>query len=241
VYLIFHDEWLAAKEAIASALKHNKIVDVIIARDSKPLDDLSYFKEFSPIYLETSSCMELFYRPKNEFGQRPRIYFSESLSIINCYVNRLEKAAQVSNASEILCLEPDSLIRGRVKLSSGTDLECLTVNKYSKELLDQVNLISNSKIPIEGWGFCVGLVSRACLLGIASFVNENQLLIADLIKVDEKLVNIDHGLPIFAHLAGFSVSKSGAITEVGRNRFWRLNRKPIVHQYKKYYPKAKRD
>jgi hypothetical protein len=239
--MIFHDEWLAAKEAIRSALKHNEIVDVIIARDSKPIDDLSYFEEFTPIYLETSSCMELFYRPKNEFGHRPKISLSEALAIINCYVNRLGNVARVSNATEILCLEPDSQIRGLVKLNSGTDLECLTVNRYSKELIDQVNIISKSQIPIAGWGFCVGLVSRACLLSIASFLNENQSLIADLIKVDEKLVNIDHGLPIFAHLAGFSVSKSSAITEVGRNRFWRLNGKPIVHQYKKYYPNSKRN
>jgi hypothetical protein len=239
--MIFHNEWLAAKRAIESVINHNQIQEVIIARDSKPIDDLDYFKNLSPIYLETSSCMELFYRPKNHLEQRPEISSSESLSIINCYVRRLESAAQSSSSDDILCLEPDSLVRGPVKLSSGVDLECLTVNKYSKELVDFVNQKSKSSIPIDGWGFCVGLVSRACLIGIASFVNDNQSLIRKLLEVDGKIVNIDHGLPIFAHLAGFSVSKSNSITEVGRDRFWRFNRKPIVHQFKKYYPKTIKD
>lgn len=239
--MIFHDEWLAAKKAISSATRHNEVNEVIIARDSKPINDLQYFEEFNPIYLDTSSCMEIFYRPKNEFGERPKISFSESLATVNCYVKRLENVAMASTATEILCLEPDSLIRGAVKLKSKTDLECLTVNKYSKALIDHVNLISKIDIPIDGWGFCVGLVSKSCLLGIASFVEKNQPLISEMIKLDQKLINIDHGLPIFAHLAGFSVSKSGAITEVGRNRFWRLNRKPIVHQYKRFYPKTNRN
>ena len=239
--MIFHNEWLAAKNAIRSALDNNQIQDIIIARDSKPIDDLDYFKNLNPIYLETSSCMELFYRPKNHLGQRPEISVSESLSIINCYVKRLKSAARLSSSDEILCLEPDSLVRGPVKLSSGVDLECLTVNKYSKELVDFVNRESESVIPIDGWGFCVGLVSRDCLIGIASFVNDNQSLITKLLEVDGKIVNIDHGLPILAHLAGFSVSKSKSITEVGRDRFWRFNRKPIVHQFKKYYPKTNKN
>lgn len=241
VYMIFHNEWLAARSAIESAVDHNQIQDVIIARDSKPIDDLAYFNHLNPIYLETSSCMELFYRPKNHLGERPEISLTESVAIINCYVKRLESAARSSNSDEILCLEPDSLVRGPVKLSSGVDLECLTVNKYSKELVDFVNRTSKSVIPIDGWGFCVGLVSRSCLIGIASFVSNNQSLISNLLKVDGKIVNIDHGLPILAHLAGFSVSKSKSITEVGRDRFWRFNRKPIVHQFKKYYPRTNGD
>jgi hypothetical protein len=236
--MIFHNEWLAARSAIESAVEHNEIQDVIIARDSKPIDDLAYFKHFNPNYLDTSSCMELFYRPKNHLGERPEISLTESLEIINCYVKRLESAARSTNSKEILCLEPDSLVRGPVKLSSGVDLECLTVNKYSKELVDFVNQLSKSVITIDGWGFCVGLVSRDCLIGIASFVSDNQSLISKLLKVDGRIVNIDHGLPILAHLAGFSVSKSKSITEVGRNRFWRFNRKPIVHQFKKYYPRS---
>lgn len=235
--MIFHNEWLAARSALESAVDHNLIQDVIIARDSKPIDDLAYFKHLNPKYLDTSSCMELFYRPKNHLGERPEISLSESLAIINCYVKRLESAARSTNSTEILCLEPDSLVRGPVKLSSGVDLECLTVNTYSKELVDFVNQLSKSVIPIDGWGFCVGLVSRDCLIGIASFVSDNQSLITKLLKVDGKIVNIDHGLPILAHLAGFSVSESKSITEVGRNRFWRFNRKPIVHQFKKYYPR----
>jgi hypothetical protein len=182
--------------------------------------------------------MEVFYTRRRDVNPDPELFsLSQSQTIINCYLSRLNKLGEVAKNENILCLEPDSMVRGKVKFSSGIGMECLSVNLYDEAVLKEVSSLSSRQLPISGWGFCIGLTTRTSLKSIWKWSQSNQETILNLLKIDQRLENIDHGLPIFAHLAGVQVNKTNQITEVNRNKLWRFNRKPLVHQYKKYYEK----
>jgi len=228
---------MAAKMAIVSALNHNEDINqVIIARDSIDIDDYNYFGEFNPVYLPTQNCMEIFYERHRLLEPDKNLFTIEkSLEIINCYVLRLHYLSEISENENILCLEPDTLVRGQVKFSSEIGLECLTVNKYDENLISFINNEADRIFPLEGWGFCVGMITRTAIDKIFKWTLKNQETLVELLQIDNRLENIDHGIPILAFLAGANVKKTRQITEVNRDRFWRLNRKVIVHQFKEYY------
>jgi hypothetical protein len=223
-------------KALSSVLKNNSNVeDFIIARDSKPMDDSEYFQNFNPRLLSQKNCMKDFYKKGIDGARLEGRTIDDSLRIVNCYVSRLEELANLSRNENILCLEPDSFVRGKVHFRSGVDMECLAVNAYPENLIGKVEKISGKRLPLRGWGFCIGLTNRTTLVNIAEWLRMNQECVRMLLTEDQRLENIDYGLPLLAHLSGGIVSKTSQITEVNRNRMWRFNRKPLVHQYKKYY------
>lgn len=235
-YIVFHDEYHATLMALSSVLQsNNHVKDFIIARDSKPMENIEYFQKFSPRILSQWNCMKDFYIGRNDPSRFSARSIDDSLNIVNCYVSRLEELAIISRNENILCLEPDSIVRGRVQFQSGVDMECLAVNAYPEPLIEMVELFSGKSLPLRGWGFCIGLTNRTTLLNLAEWLRINQDTVRKLLAMDQRLENIDYGLPLLAHMSGGIVAKTSQITEVKRNRLWRFNRKPLVHQYKKYY------
>jgi hypothetical protein len=235
VYMIYFRENEAVVRSINSLLKHNNVKSILIARDSSPVEIFKDFRHLNTIYISRYDCMETFYAKKGM--DNPVRSIDDSFQIIKCYTGRLYEVALESITENILCLEPDTYIRGKIEFKRTLGIECVSVNDYPLDLLEKVKEISGTELTIPGWGFCVGLTTRSCLISIHNWVIENPQTIIELLEIDQRLENIDHGIPILAHLAGYKVGKSKQIIEVNRNRFWRFSRKPIVHQFKKFYPR----
>ena len=234
--MIYFREHEAVVRSIQSLIRHNNVKSILIARDSSPVEIFKEFRELNILYISRYNCMDSFYK-KQKLSNPVRSY-ADSFQIIKCYIDRLYEVASKSISENILCLEPDTFIRGKIEFTSSLGIECVSVNDYPINLLEKVKEISGTDLAISGWGFCVGLATRSCLISIHNWIENNPQTVFELLTIDQRLENIDHGIPIFAHLAGYKVGKSNQIVEVNRNKFWKFSRKPIVHQFKKFYPSS---
>lgn len=237
IFLIYHNEFRAAQHSLRSALIHYPDAPIILAQDSFEDLHLSEIQilGIQPKHLSKMSCMTRLMKPRVEKIDNFKFTMDESIQIINCHINRLSELVETVQTENIIFMEPDSILRGRILRNPTYSMEFVTPNKYNSNFLLSLEKLSNSKVEFDGWGFNVGVVTRECLMGIVEWVKTNPDRVIEILELDDRLVYNDFCLPIFAHCAGFKVGRSNQITEVKRDFFWRWNRKPMVHQFKKYY------
>lgn len=239
--VIFHHEWKAVKRVCEEYLRFYPSGRIFLARDTLPQYKHPLLSEFPVEYLESFECMqkinEMIWdeRPMSELDQETR------MKIVLNQVDRLAHASEQVRTDYFLALEYDASVRGRVPIYSGTDLESLDVNKYPDWLLNELLIKTGRPLGIDGWGFVVGTVRREIPSLIASWARNNDAYLRNLVDREPRMVVLDFLYPVVCHLAGGSVANHGLTIECDREKNWKRQKAPLLHQYRgRHLPKANR-
>jgi hypothetical protein len=233
VVMTYHNEVKATNIALRNVIRTNDC-DVFIARDALPID-FDHFKDIPVTYLSQMSCMKEIYEQITLKKEISNLSSLQLRSILMCNIRRMGEAAGMSKTEYIFYMEPDVLVRRRIKPETKFAMECLDANRYPAELLEYIERLSNRKYGIKGWGYCAGFASVVGFKAVSSWAESNQSLLLKLIELDHRFIFADFAFPILFHLVGFEVGKTKQIVECNRNPFWRISSKPVVHQYRRNY------
>jgi len=144
----------------------------------------------------------------------------------------MKECATRSKNEFILALEYDALVRGKIKVFSGVDLETLSANHYPITLIHAVERICQHKVNFLGWGFVVGVVKTSAIIKAAIWLEDNLEVMRRLVDLDPNFVFLDFLMPILIFLSGGHVEDNGLTVECSRDRFWRYRKAPLLHQYR---------
>jgi hypothetical protein len=233
VVMTYHNEVQATNDALREVLKNNDC-DVLIARDALPIE-VDHFKNFAVRYLTEMSCMQTIYDQIRAGKDVSKLDSSLMLKILLCNIRRMAEAAEAAETEYIFYMEPDVLVRRRIRPNTKFAMECLDVNKYPLALMEQIESISNRKLGVDGWGFCTGFATTAGFKTVVNWAESNENNLLDLLELDHRFIFADFAFPILFHLIGLEVGKTRQIVECNRNPLWQISLKPIVHQYRKSY------
>jgi hypothetical protein len=233
VVMVYHNEVKATNDALRQVLKNNDC-DVLIARDALPIE-VDHFKNFAVQYLTEMSCMQTIYDNLRVGREVSKLDSSMMLKILLCNIRRMVEAAELAETEYIFYMEPDVLVRRRIRPNTKLALECLDVNKYPLAMIKQIESISNKKMGVDGWGFCAGFATTAGFKAVGKWAESNETYLLQLLELDHRFIFSDFAFPILFHLVGLEVGKTRHIVECNRNPLWRISLKPIVHQYRKSY------
>lgn len=233
VVMTYHNEVQATNNALRELLKHNDC-DVLIARDALPIE-VDHFKNFNVRYLAEMNCMQTIYDHLSAGKDVSKLDSSTMLKILLCNIRRMTQAAEAAETEYIFYMEPDVLVRRRIKPNTSFAMECLEVNSYPRPLMKHVESISNRKMGVDGWGFCTGFATTEGFKTLGNWAESNESYLLQLLELDHRFIFADFAFPILFHLVGLDVGKTKQIVECNRNPFWQISFKPIVHQYRKNY------
>jgi len=230
--MIFHHEWNAIEVCLKSFKKFYPDGQIILARDTLIPFLPPELKYLDPELLDQNDAMNKI--AELSFDSRPYqdLSISERLEAVSKQVSRVKEAALKSQNEHVLFLEYDALVRGKVKVFDGIDLETLSVNLYPANLVKQIEIISERKMNFFGWGFVVGVASKVSLLNAANWFENNLEVMKNLIELFPDLIVLDFLMPILVHLSGGNVADNQLTSECSRDRFWRWRKTPLLHQYR---------
>lgn len=230
--MIFHHEWEAVEVCLKSFRKFYPDGQIMLARDSlNPYipDNLRYL---NPEILSKNDAMEAMH----EFHFDSRSLFElpteQRLQIVMKQINRMKECATRSKNDFILALEYDALVRGKVRVYSGVDLETLSANRYSPNLIHTVESLCQRKVSFFGWGFVVGIVRTSAIIKAAVWLEDNLEVMKHLVELEPNFVFLDFLMPMLIFLSGGNVEDNGLTVECSRDRFWRYRKAPLLHQYR---------
>ena len=161
-------------------------------------------------------------------------YISESIRV---FLKRIYDAIIFTGKPYILVMEPDVLVRGELHIPEGAKLLGSKVNprvRYEEHINSYLRKFGGR---IHGYGATPAILESQTFLDIYDFVQKNDHIITDISKLDPTLANYDILLPIFFALKGYEETINDEIVECLRVPNWEITGKPLVHQYRYYYPK----
>ena len=158
------------------------------------------------------------------------------------FLERVKDSFEYTNKDYILVMEPDVLVRGELSIPENAKLLGSKVNpKIKKE--EQLNnyLKNNGGIEIHGYGATPAIIERTSFFEVYDMVKNNNQIIYDLSLIDQTLANYDVLLPVLFALKGYEEEINDEIVECLRNPHWESSGKPLVHQFRVFYPKSNYD
>ena len=230
--MIFHHEWNAIEVCLKSFKKSYPDGQIILARDTLTPFLPIQLQYLNPELLGQNDAMNKI--AELSFDSRTYLDLSiiERMDIVSKQIRRVKEAALKSRNENILFLEYDALVRAKVRVFDGVDLETLSANLYPADLIRYIETVSQRKIDFSGWGFVVGVASKASLLNAATWFDNNVEVMKNLLNLYPDFIVLDFLMPILVHLSGGNVADNRLTTECSRDQFWRWRKTPLLHQYR---------
>jgi hypothetical protein len=233
--IIFHHEWESLESAARSFRLHYPNGQLLIARDTLPIEKKDFLEELGSRYIQSYSTTEFFLNLRNSGRGVGSISNQEFLSKIDQDLKRITEAVSTSNSEFLLFMEADSLVLGKVKVDSRFAMDTLSANKYSKSLLSFLRQVTGKRMPVKGWGFVTGVVRVSSLVQSIEWAHRNQKILLEVFNKDKRFVYLDHFLPVLFHLAGEAIYESGQVGECLRDPNWEKKKYTLLHQYRVNY------
>jgi len=233
--IIFHHEWESLQSAASSFRLHYPSGQLLIARDTLPIEKKDFLEELGSRYVQSYSTTEFFLNLKNSGRGLESISNQEFLSKIDQDLKRITEAVSMSNSEFLLFMEADSLVLGKVKVDSRFAMDTLSANRYGKPLLSFLRQATGKRMPVKGWGFVTGVVRVSSLSQSIEWGYRNQDILLEVFKKDHRFIYLDHFLPVLFHLAGEAIYESGQVGECLREPNWERKKYTLLHQYRIHY------
>lgn len=233
--IIFHHEWESLRVASLSFKQFYPEGKLLIARDTLEIETKPYLDDLGAHYLQTYSTTQFFIDLSKAGRKLSSVSEEEFLGKINQDVNRLAEAISLTTSDYLICMEADSLVRGRVSVNPQFHMDTLVANPYSRKFRNLVSELSTSKFPVKGWGFVTGYVKKDALLRSLDWAKLNSEILTRLFNEDQRFLYLDHFLPVLFHLAGEPIYHSGQVGECLRDAGWESKSYSLLHQYRVNY------
>jgi hypothetical protein len=149
------------------------------------------------------------------------------------FLNRIKDAAEYCKSEYILYYEPDILLRGKIKIDSGSDLIGSFANTIHPNVLALIEKYNTNNTNYN-FGACGGsLILTSSLYQILEKINDD--LLKELILNDKRISNCDYLLTVLFSIFGYIYTENIDFIETSRNQNWESTNHSIVHQYHKHY------
>jgi hypothetical protein len=134
-------------------------------------------------------------------------------------------------------LDPDALIRGKLSIPYGSKLLGSRINRGFPRNFRKIMRSFPGGISINHWGATPAIFEVKTFLRAKDNLLENWHVFEELRRHFHALYAHDVILPVIFGLIGIREEFNPDITECLRDKNWKLNKKPLVHQFRDYYPK----
>ncbi len=163
------------------------------------------------------------------------------LKSIEEFFLRNKQAMDYCNTESILIMEPDVLVRGKLKTFPDKKNALLgtRVNKPDHEeffkMCDIIKTLPNSVMPTH-FGSTPAFYNAKAMEDVINFVSTNKEIVKKLVDTDWNFVCYDLFLTVLFAACGYHEVFNPDIIECIRNRNWVHTDHPLVHQFRKFYP-----
>jgi hypothetical protein len=238
VFYTCFTEKKAVEYSLHELFKHYPNIPVYLVSDGG--SDYSFLKERFPnknietkLEEDTRGIIAVIDRSKEYYSNKNK---NIMLHAVKSFIKRLSDAIDYCKTDYLLVMEPDVLVRGKININKNAKFLGSRVNQGINKNL--INYMSNYEgaIPVNNWGATPALFKTSEFKKIITLLKNDEKLL-------EKIYLLEHRFPyydlMFAILFGFIGVKeefNPDITECFRDRSWQTNNKPLLHQFRKYYP-----
>ena len=170
---------------------------------------------------------------KNTPDEKPAV-----LESIFIFLKRINDSINFNKSKFTIIMESDVLIRGELNISENNILLGSKVNPwiYKEDEINKI-IVKYGGNPVHGYG-CTPVIFRSEIFQeIYQILMQNQSIISELCDVTYQVAMYDVLLPVIFALKGHSEEFNPDIIECLRNPNWENTNHPILHQFRKYYPK----
>ncbi len=150
--------------------------------------------------------------------------------------SRLEKAIPHCNSEYIIMSDPDTIVRGQLTIPNGSKLLGSRVNSPLPDAYRDVIKSVPGAIDIIRWGATPTIFHVETYLKALKKFNETPNLLDRLAQAFYSPYAHDVLFPTLFALVGYEEEFNPDITECTRDPAWRINNKPLLHQFKELYP-----
>jgi len=234
-YSVFNEE-----EAVDFSIKNLKVnyPDSFVYLVSDGGADFSYLESrYSNLKtsFEQDTMSKTFEINKNNF-QTPD-YDLVTEVCVKTLLDRLTKAIDYLGTDYVVMLDPDALVRGKLSIPYGTKLLGSRVNRGFPRNFRKVMRNFPGGISINHWGATPAIFEVKTFLLAKDNLLRNWHIFNELRRHFHALYAHDVILPVMYGLIGIREEFNPDITECLRDKNWELNKKPLVHQFREFYPK----
>lgn len=159
------------------------------------------------------------------------------LNAAQATINRLKQAIEYCNTDFMLMLDPDTLVRGKLTIPKESKLLGSRVNSGLPEEFKKLLLSIEGAIVIDDWGATPAIFNSEYFIKACKKLEEMPDILQQFAKTFYAIFAHDVLLPTLFALIGEQESFNPDIVECARCPFWKDIDKPLVHQFKYYYPK----
>ena len=155
---------------------------------------------------------------------------------VKALLDRLTKAIEHLGTDYVVMLDPDALIRGKLSIPYGSKLLGSRVNRGFPRNFRKIMRNFPGGISINHWGATPAIFEvKTFLMGKENLL-KNWHIFDELRRHFHALYAHDVILPVIFGLIGIREEFNPDITECLRDKNWKFNNKPLVHQFRDYYP-----
>lgn len=227
-----YKEKRAVENSIKELRKHYSTAPIYLVSDGGL--DFSYLtKKYENIFvsLEEDTMSDTFYVTDQNFREprHQKVIKKSALATLD----RLVRAIEYCKTEYILMMDPDALVRGPLTIPENAKLLGSRVNVgFPEELKTVLSNIVGAKV-IDCWGATPAIFEVNTFLKAIQKLDDN--LLHQLTNEFYAIYAHDVLLPVLFSLVGEEEVFNPDITECNRNYDWKINNKPLLHQYKEYY------
>jgi hypothetical protein len=164
------------------------------------------------------------------------------LESIFIFLRRINDSINFNKSKFMLIMESDVLVRGKLNIPENTVLLGSKVNPwiYKEDEINKIIVKFGGK-PVHGYG-CTPVIFRSEIFQeVYQILIRNQSIISELCDVTYQVAMYDVLLPVIFALKDHSEEFNPDIIECLRNPNWENTNHPVLHQFRKYYPKNNYD
>jgi hypothetical protein len=234
-YTVFNE--IEAVEYSIRSLKEN-YPNCLIYLVSDGGTDFSYLeKEITNLKtsLEDDTMSKTFEINKSNF--QTSHYQQVTERCVKSLIKRLSIAIEYLGTDYVVMLDPDALIRGKLSISHGSKLLGTRVNRGFPRSFRKIMKNFPGGISINHWGATPAIFEVKTFLRARDNLLNNWSIFTKLGVNFEALYAHDVILPVMFGLIGIEEEFNPDITECLRDKTWKFNKKPLVHQFRDFYPK----
>lgn len=152
------------------------------------------------------------------------------------FIERIYQAILFCNSENLLIMEPDVLVRGKLNISENSKFLGSRVNTgLSPEIQKYLHNMAGAK-NINCWGATPAIFKSKYFLDIYTLIKSNDNLIPTLCSLESRFCFYDVMLAVLFALIGIEEEYNDDIIECFRDKNWETSSKPLVHQYRAKYP-----
>lgn len=150
------------------------------------------------------------------------------------FMNRMKDAIEFCKTDYMLLMEPDVIVRSKIKINPSHHLVGQKPNDIETEVLRYIKSRGGNE-SVRHFGPVGGLVNSASFLKVYELVQNDPQMLRDLLKISPRVKCWDYLIAVLFAIAGFSYEESDQIVECIRNPFWKVTSHPVVHQFRDFY------